>query len=317
MFVYENLLHQRKGETGEIKKMKMVVFDLDGVLVDIDSSWKMIHKAFGVDNEVNFQKHLKKEIDFEEFMRSDIRLWNKPKIDKIKKILNRAPLMSGAIETVKELKKAGYKIAIISSGISILAERVKEELGIDYAYSNKLLVGSDGRLTGEGVEEVSLLKKNIVLKKMSETEGIDSKQCVTIGDSKYDIPLFINSGLSIAFNPKDDLVREAADLVIEGTDLRKILPWLSNKRGITKTELYFIYSSIKRAKSIVKSIAPDNLKTPFGLIIKTRRDVRRVTVKIVTIKGVETLLSTINDLLSCIQIAEEVLNIVEGNTLGG
>ncbi len=296
--------------------MRMVVFDLDGVLVDIDSSWEMIHKAFGVDNEVNFQKHLKKEIDFEEFMRSDIRLWNKPKIDKIKKILNRAPLMLGAIETVKELKKAGYKIAIISSGISILAERVKEELGIDYAYSNKLLVGSDGRLTGEVMEEVPLLKKNIVLKKMGETEGIDSKQCVTIGDSKYDIPLFINSGLSIAFNPKDDLVREAADLVIEGTDLRKILPWLSNKKEIIKTELYFIYSSIKSAKSIVRSIAPDNLKTPFGLIIKTRRDVRRVEVKIVTIKGVETLLSTLNDLLSCIQIAEEVLNIVERNTLG-
>ena len=316
MFIYENPLQHIKEQTGEIKKMEMVIFDLDGVLVDIDSSWGMIHKAFDVDNEVNFQKHLKEEIDYKEFMRSDIQLWNKPYIDKIKKILNRAPLMQGAIETVKELKKNGYKIAIISSGISILADRVKEELGLDYSYSNKLLVGSDGRLTGEGMETVSLLKKDIALKKMSEIERIESKQCVTIGDSKYDIPLFINSGLSIAFNPKDDLVREAADLVIEGTDLRKILPWLSNKKEIIKAELYFSYSSSKKAKSIVRSIAPDNLKTPFGLIIKTRRDIRRVAVKIVTIKGVETLLSTINDLLSCIQIAEEVLNIVERNTLG-
>ena len=311
MFIYENPLQHIKEQTGEIKKMEMVIFDLDGVLVDIDSSWGMIHKAFDVDNEVNFQKHLKEEIDYKEFMRSDIQLWNKPYIDKIKKILNRAPLMQGAIETVKELKKNGYKIAIISSGISILADRVKEELGLDYSYSNKLLVGSDGRLTGEGMETVSLLKKDIALKKMSEIERIESKQCVTIGDSKYDIPLFMNSGLSIAFNPKDDLVREAADLVIEGTDLRKILPWLSNKKEIIKAELYFSYSSSKKAKSIVRSIAPDNLKTPFGLIIKTRRDIRRVAVKIVTIKGVETLLSTINDLLSCIQIAEDVLNVVE------
>ena len=291
--------------------MKIVVFDLDGVLVDIDSSWGMIHKAFGVDNQVNFQKHLKDQIDFKEFMRSDIRLWNRPYVDKIKNILNKAPLMKGAIETVKELKKNGYKIAIISSGISILADRVKEELGIDYSYSNKLLVGDDGRLTGEGEEAVSLMKKDVVLKKISEVEGIDSKQCVTIGDSKYDIPLFMDSGLSIAFNPKDDLIREAADLVIEGTDLRKILPWLLNRKEIIKAEFYFNYSSGKKAKSIVRAITPDNLTTPFGLIIKARRNVRRVAVKIVTIRKVETLLSTINDLLSCIQAAESVLNIVK------
>jgi phosphoserine phosphatase len=279
----------------------MVVFDLDGVLV----------KAFGVDNEVNFQKHLKEQIDFKEFMRSDIRLWNEPNIDKIKKILNEAPLMKGAIETVKELKKKGYKIAIISSGISILADRVKEELEIDYSYSNKLLVGDDGRLTGEGEEIVSLMNKDIVLQKMIEREGIDSKQCVTIGDSRFDIPLFVDSGLSIAFNPKDDLVREAADLVIEEPDLRKILPWLSSKKGINKTVLSFIYSRRKKAKAIVRSISPDNLETPFGLIIKAKQDGRRVIIKIITIKGVETLLSTINDLLSCIQIAESVLNTVE------
>ncbi|GAG35915.1 unnamed protein product, partial [marine sediment metagenome] len=54
--------------------IKMVVFDLDGVLVDIDSSWQTIHRAFGVDNEENFQKHLRNEIDYREFMRSDIGL---------------------------------------------------------------------------------------------------------------------------------------------------------------------------------------------------------------------------------------------------
>jgi phosphoserine phosphatase len=289
----------------------MVVFDLDGVLVDIDSSWERIHNAFGVDNEVNFMKHLKGQIDFKEFMRSDIRLWKRPKIDRIKKILDKAPLMKGAIETVKELKKEGYKIAIVSSGISILADRVKEELGIDYVYSNQLLVGDDGRLTGEGEEGVSLMKKDIVLQQIIKDEGIDSKQCVTIGDSRFDIPLFMNSGLSIAFNPKDDLVRDTADLVIEEPDLRYILPWLSSEKGINKVEFNFIYSKEQKAKAIMQSIAPDNFKTPFGLIIKTKQDGRKVEVKIVTIKGVETLLSTINDLLSCIQIAEGVLNVVE------
>ena len=264
--------------------MKMVVFDLDGVLVDIDSSWGRIHKAYGVDNDVNFQKHLKAEIDFKEFMRSDIRLWNKPHVDAIKKILDTAPLMRGAIDTIKALKKKGYKTAIISSGISILAERVKDELGIDYSYANKLLVGHDGRLTGEGEEGVALLKKDVVLKKLVEIEQIDSKQCVAIGDSRFDLSLFMNAGLTIAFNPKDPLVRKAADLVIEEPDLRKILPWLTSEKGINNVDFSFSYPSNKMADAIMRSISPDNLQAPFGLIVKARREGKRVKVKIVTMK---------------------------------
>jgi phosphoserine phosphatase len=219
--------------------------------------------------------------------------------------------MKGAVETVAELKKNGYKIAIISSGISILADKVKEELGIDYSYANKLLVGDDGRLTGEGEEIVALMNKDVVLKRVAEAEEIDTGQCVTIGDSRFDIPLFKNAGLSIAFNAKDDLVREAADLVINSNDLRKILPWFSSERGIIKADLSLVYKKRKEAKSIVESISPDNIKVPFGLTVKARREGKKIVVKIICIKGVETFLSTINDLLSCIQVAESVLKVIK------
>lgn len=292
--------------------MKMVIFDLDGVLVDIDSSWKRVHAAFGVDNEVNFQKYLKGKIDFKEFMRSDIHLWNKPKKDQIAKILDKVPLMCGSVETVMKLKKNGYRIAIISSGISILADRVKEELGIDYSYANKLLIGDNGRLTGEGEEVVALIDKETILKRLAKAEGIATDQCAVIGDSKFDISLFKNAGLSIAFNAKDDLVKETVDLVIDGKDLRKILPWLSGKERIAKAEFSIVYRGEKEAKSIVKSISPDNKKVPFGLIVKARRQGRKVNVKILCIRGVKTFLATIDDLLSCIQVAEGVLSVVEG-----
>lgn len=292
--------------------MKMVIFDLDGVLVDIDSSWKRIHEAFGVDNEVNFQKYLKGKINFKEFMRSDIILWNKPKKEQIAKILDKVPLMYGSKETVMKLKKNGYRIAIISSGISILADRVKEELGIDYSYANKLLIENDGRLIGEGEEVVTLINKDIILKRLAKAERITTNQCTVIGDSKFDISLFKNAGLSIAFNAKDDLVKETADIVIDGKDLRKILPWLSGKERIAKAEFSIGYKSEKEAESIVKSISPDNKKVPFGLIVKAIRKGRKVHVKILCIRGVKTFLATIDDLLSCIQVAEGVLNVVEG-----
>jgi len=36
--------------------------------------------------------------------------------------------------------------------------------------------------------------------------------------------MFEGCGLKIAFNPIDDLVKKAADVVVDDTDLRSILP---------------------------------------------------------------------------------------------
>jgi len=200
----------------KLRNIKLVVFDLDGVLVDTKSSWQTIHEAFGVDNEENFQRYLRDEISFKEFMRSDIRLWKNININKIKSILDQVPLIKGAKETINALKKAGYKTAIISSGISLLADRVKNELGIDQSFANELLVNKNGYLTGEGKENVELLKKVRTLQRLAAIEGIATQQCAVVGDSVFDIQLFKKAGFSIAFNTKDHRVKEAANLAIEG-----------------------------------------------------------------------------------------------------
>lgn len=209
-----------------MRGIKLVAFDLDGVLVESDSSWQALHDAFGVTNEENFQKYLRGEIDYKEFMRSDMRLWGSSSREEIKRILDQVRLMKGAKETINKLKKAGYKTAIISSGISLLADRVKGQLGIDCSYANKLLFDEKGRLTGEAEESVTLLNKDQILRRLAAGEGITPSECAVVGDSKFDIPMFNEAGFSIAFNPKDELVREAADSVIEEKDLEEILKFL-------------------------------------------------------------------------------------------
>jgi len=213
----------------KLSAIKLVAFDLDGVLVESDSSWQALHDAFGVNNEENLQKYLRGEIDYKEFMRSDIRLWGNASREEIKTILDQVRLMKGAKETIDELKKAGYKTAIISSGISLLADRIKNQLGIDYSYANKLLFDGKGRLTGEAEESVTLSNKDSILKRLAAVEGIKPSECAVVGDSKFDVPMFKDAGFSIAFNPKDQLVREAAYSVIERKGLREILPLLIEK----------------------------------------------------------------------------------------
>ena len=40
------------------RRFDMVVFDMDGVLVDISSSWKFIHDMFQVDSSNNLKEYL-------------------------------------------------------------------------------------------------------------------------------------------------------------------------------------------------------------------------------------------------------------------
>ena len=84
-------------------------------------------------------------------------------------------------------------------------------------------------------------------------------------------------------------------------------PWLMNKDETAMAEIVFNYEDEKEAEAIVKAVAPDNAKLPPGLIIKTTRKGSSVVTRTFCAKGVETLLATLDDLFSCIQVAENVL----------
>jgi hypothetical protein len=73
-------------------------------------------------------------------------------------------------------------------------------------------------------------------------------------------------------------------------------------------EISINYDSKKHAESVAKSVSPDNLRTPLGLEVETSYENMTVITKITSKKNLETLLSTIDDLLSCVQIAERVIN---------
>jgi len=199
---------------------------MDGVLVDIDSSWQFVHRKLNVDNSNNLKQFLNHQISYVEFMKKDIKLWGKANINTIKSILDEVPLMKNAKSTVAQLTKAGCKTAIISSGISVLAERIQQEVGIDVAFANEILANEAGVLTGKGVEVVNPLNKKAVLRKFASDQHTTPQCCAVVGDTIFDVPMFREAGFSIAFNTDDKQVRKAANVAVEGKDLKKILPHL-------------------------------------------------------------------------------------------
>ncbi len=199
---------------------------MDGVLVDINSSWGYVHEKLGVDASENFQNYLNYKIDYKEFMRRDIRLWGYRHIDEITSILNDVPVMTGLKETLQQLKQSNYQLTILTAGISLLAERLDQEFDFHNVFANKLCTDETGLLTGEGEGVVELLSKAKFLDTFLEKRGIPKKECIVVGDSHFDVPMFKNAGLSIAFNTTDPSVKQAANQTIEKKDLRKLLALL-------------------------------------------------------------------------------------------
>jgi len=206
--------------------IRLVCFDMDGVLIDVGSSWVMVHKAFRTRNEESLARFVRGEIDDMEFIRLDVALWTRQRrvhVDEIRDILKDAPLMPGAYECVRELHKHGVRTAIVSGGIDLAAHAVANKLGIDVVYANGLLTDEDGYLTGEGVVRTPLRDKGVPVRLIQDQLRIPREATASVGNSFPDIGMFAASGLGIAFRPEDELVQEAAHVRIFESDLRLVL----------------------------------------------------------------------------------------------
>jgi len=229
-YCYQNTRETNKIKTNVQDTLELVIFDMDGVIADTISSWKYIHDYFGSSNERSVNDYLKGKIDDAEFIKRDVSLWRengKPVTrNKLVEILSNVTLMNGAEKCITRIKKYNVKTAIVSAGLDILAERMAEELGIDYILANGIKTDGNGRISDEGIIGVRLMYKDKAVSRLSSRLGIPLERIAAVGNSCFDIPMLETCGLGIAFNPEDDCIRQRADVVVEGNDLVEILPVL-------------------------------------------------------------------------------------------
>ena len=128
----------------------------------------------------------------------------------------------GAERLVAAARRAGVKTLLVSGGFTYFTDRVREQLSLDFAYSNVLVVESGalkGTTTGALVDaggkagHVARLKREL---------GITREQVLAIGDGANDLPMMAEAGTSIAYHAKP-VVRQKASHALDHVGLDGVL----------------------------------------------------------------------------------------------
>jgi phosphoserine phosphatase len=207
---------------------KLAIFDLDGTLTKERSLWEFIHKSlgkwYGFAEEYQTQ-FFNNEISYEEFCRLDAQIWKGMSLEELKTIVESVPLYKGITPLTAHLKNQGIKLSLISSGLSVLSDMVKERYAFDYAIANDLLY-NNGTLTGEVCINVNFDKKALWAERIMGKYKIRREEVIAIGDSPGDKELFEIAGFSVAFNPSSEELNSIADVVIRSDNISDIIPKL-------------------------------------------------------------------------------------------
>jgi phosphoserine phosphatase len=182
--------------------IRIVFLDCDGTLTTVKSSWEYLHRRLELwtNNADEYQVLFRQgRIGYHEFCRRDALLWRGLSVEAVESVIGEIAYQPGARELVARLREAGVITVIISTGLSLLVEKVQKELGIDLAFSNDLLV-RDGCLSGEISIRVDYDLKGPIVRGTLERFGLSREEASAIGDGEGDRGMFEEVALPIGFN---------------------------------------------------------------------------------------------------------------------
>ena len=206
--------------------LKLAVFDVDGTLTKVESCWRFVHEKLGTwekGGKINAELYFNRVISYEEWARLDASLWSGLSIEKIRGIVSEIPYMDGVREAFSFLRGNNVKIVLLTAGLSLLAERIAREIGVDDYVANELET-ENGRVTGRVKVRVSVSNKGEVLEELMKRFNAKPYECMAVGDDETMIPVFRKVALSIALNPCNVKVEKQAKIVVKARNLKEIIP---------------------------------------------------------------------------------------------
>ena len=115
-----------------------------------------------------------------------------------------------AATLIEQHHLAGRDVVIVSTSGAEVVEPIGELLGADRAIATRMVVGADGRYTGEIAYYAYGENKAAAVRQLAREEGYDLERSYAYSDSVTDVPMLEAVGHPHAVNPDRALRKEAA-----------------------------------------------------------------------------------------------------------
>ena len=210
-----------------LKQAGLLVMDMDSTAIQIECIDE-IAKLAGTGEMVSAitERAMRGELDFSQSLRQRVATLKDAPESILQEVKQHLPLMPGLVETVKELKNHGWKVAIASGGFTYFAEVLQQKLGLDFIAANQFEI-IDGKLTGnvQGAI-VDAQYKAQTLQQLAQQFNIATENTVAIGDGANDLTMMQVANVGVAYHAKPK-VQQLAQVIINFTDLTALLCILS------------------------------------------------------------------------------------------
>jgi dolichol kinase/phosphoserine phosphatase len=202
------------------KKPKLIVFDVEGVLIPRNRFFFLMGKALGFSQlvKVFFFGFLYETglIPLKSAMKHLFSSAHGMKIETLMEIAAKVSIVPGARTVFDRLKLQGFKIALITSGLpTMVVKLIADKLEADCAFGFEVGIDGDtltGEIWGDVIERNGKL---IVLRRIVKDEQLELSDCAVVADDRNNASIFLRDMLKIAYNP-DFVLRIKADCVVTG-----------------------------------------------------------------------------------------------------
>src|SRR3989344_5586834 len=211
--------------------MKLVCFDMDGVIFKHHNFWMELHREYGTLEEGIELTKKYVETDYSRLVKEVIgRLWAGKPAKFYFDLINRHEYVKGAGKTFKKIKERKDKTMIISSGPYDLALRAQRDLGVDYVFTNRLSI-KDGKIVGTDEMNYWRIKYDSKIEPLEEVKeelGLNGRNVIAIIHDKNDIKLARHireiggKVIGFMFEPHEEVEKECTTIV-RSDDLSDIL----------------------------------------------------------------------------------------------
>ena len=140
----------------------------------------------------------------------------------------------GAEKLIGAAKRNGVRTLLVSGGFTYFTDRVRDQLGFDYAYSNTLVVEGarlSGSVTGPLVDAQG---KAAHVARLKQELGIARERVIAIGDGANDLLMMGEAGTSVAYHAKP-VVKERADYALDYAGLAGLLNLFPDSSGLSSS----------------------------------------------------------------------------------